>query len=387
MTSTQITKDQRALRAVAMQFFINGAVTASYIPRLPEIRDHLGVDLTTIGQLLTAASVTGLLGSWLSSRVVRQFGTRTTMIYGTIMLIILLPLIAAASSVWMLLMVLSAIMLVDVLVDVAMNIQGSNLSNRRAMPVMNRLHGLWSVGSVVGGIIAATMASFLIPLQWHLLGAAALMGIGLIYIGSGLLTSDKAVPVEDGDESATPAPFRAPVSLWVFAILGGTAFVPEMVGSDWSPFRLKDDLETTAGMAGIGYVAFTIGMVIGRLSGDWVASKMSKARLLNYAVIIAFCGLSIACLVDFVPLVYAALTMAGIGISVLFPSLYDAAAQDPRSGAALGAMTAGSRSIVLVAPLTIGLLADMPALSVGSAMAIMALPCLVIIGYLYRRIH
>ena len=387
MTSTQITKDQRALRAVAMQFFINGAVTASYIPRLPEIRDHLGVDLTTIGQLLTVASVTGLLGSWLSSRVVCQFGTRTTMIYGTIMLIILLPLIAAASSVWMLLMVLSAIMLVDVLVDVAMNIQGSNLSNRRAMPVMNRLHGLWSVGSVVGGIIAATMASFLIPLQWHLLGAAALMGVGLIYIGSGLLTSDKAVPIEDGDENAAPAPFRAPVSLWVFAILGGTAFVPEMVGSDWSPFRLKDDLETTAGMAGIGYVAFTVGMVIGRLSGDWVASKMSKARLLNYAVIIAFCGLSIACLVDFVPLVYAALTMAGIGISVLFPSLYDAAAQDPRSGAALGAMTAGSRSIVLVAPLTIGLLADMPALSVGSAMAIMALPCLVIIGYLYRRIH
>ena len=344
MTSTQLTKDQHALRAVAMQFFINGAVTASYIPRLPEIRDHLGVDLTTIGQLLTAASLTGLLGSWLSSHVIRQFGTRTTMIYGTIMLIMLLPLIAAAPSVWTLLIVLSAIMLVDVLVDVAMNIQGSNLSNRRAMPVMNRLHGLWSVGSVVGGIVAATMASFLIPLQWHLLGAAGLMGVGLIYIGRGLLTSDKAVPVEDGDERASPAPCRAPVSLWVFAILGGTAFVPEMVGSDWSPFRLKDDLETTAGMAGIGYVAFTVGMVIGRLSGDWVASKMSKVQLLNYAVLIAFCGLSIACVVDLVPLVYAALTMAGIGISVLFPSLYDAAAQDPRSGAALGAMTAGSRS-------------------------------------------
>lgn len=203
-----------------MQFFINGAVTASYIPRLPEIRDHLGVDLTTIGQLLTAASVTGLLGSWLSSHVIRQFGTRTTMIYGTIMLIMLLPLIAAAPSVWTLLIVLSAIMLVDVLVDVAMNIQGSNLSNRRAMPVMNRLHGLWSVGSVVGGIVAATMASFLIPLQWHLLGAAGLMGVGLIYIGRGLLTSDKAVPVEDGDERASPPPFRAPVSLWVFAILG-----------------------------------------------------------------------------------------------------------------------------------------------------------------------
>lgn len=386
MNTPHITNDQRALRAVAVQFFINGAVTASYIPRLPEIRDHLGVDLTTIGQLLTAASVAGLLGSWLSSRVVRSLGTRTTMIYGTIALILLLPLIAAASTVWMLLLVLSGIMLVDVLVDVAMNIQGSNLSNRRATPVMNRLHGLWSVGSVVGGIIAASMAAMLIPLHWHLLGAATLMIFGLLYIGAGLLRSDKKVnAVDDGNEN--PAPFRVPVSLWVFAILGGTAYVPEMVGSDWSPFRLKDDLDSSAGQAGIGYVAFTSGMVVGRLSGDWVSAKLGKARLLNYSVTIAFIGLSIACLVDVVPLVYAALTMAGIGISVLFPALYDAAAQDQRSGPALGAMTAGSRSIMLVAPLGIGFLADIPALSVGSAMAVMALPCLVIIGYLYRRIH
>ena len=36
---------QRALRAVALQFLINGMVVASYVPRLPEIRDALGIDL------------------------------------------------------------------------------------------------------------------------------------------------------------------------------------------------------------------------------------------------------------------------------------------------------------------------------------------------------
>ena len=39
----------------------------------------------------------------------------------------------------------------DVLVDVSMNMQASWLSARRHTPVMNRLHGLWSLGTVVGG--------------------------------------------------------------------------------------------------------------------------------------------------------------------------------------------------------------------------------------------
>ena len=40
--------DGRALAAVATQFFINGAVVASYVPRLPAIRDRFDLDLASI---------------------------------------------------------------------------------------------------------------------------------------------------------------------------------------------------------------------------------------------------------------------------------------------------------------------------------------------------
>lgn len=379
--------DQRALRAVAVQFLINGAVAASYIPRLPEIRDTLNVDLSVIGQALTAASLGGLLGSWLAGRIMPVIGTRSAMIYGTIVLICLLPLIAQASSVWALLLVMGAIMLTDVIVDVAMNIQGSNLSARRRTPVMNRLHGLWSIGSVLGGLLAAGMAALVIPLQWHLLGAAVLMALGLWYVGGGLLTSDQAIPANTEDKPVKPLAARVPVSLWMFAVLGGVAYVPEMVGSDWSPFRLRDDLNAEPGLAGLGFVAFTSGMVTGRMAGDWVAAKLGKERLLNYAALVAATGLGVACLIDYTSVVFIGLFLAALGISVLFPALYDAAAQDPvRPGAALGAMTAGSRSITLVAPLMIGMLADSSTFSVGTAMAVVALPCLFVIALLSRRV-
>ncbi len=378
---------QRALRAVALQFLINGMVAASFVPRLPEIRDALAIDLVVIGWLLTVASLGGLLGSALSSRVMRVFGTRQAMLMGTVGLIVLLPLVALSTSVWALLLVLAGLMLLDVIVDVAMNIQGSNLSAQRTKPVMSRLHGLWSIGSVLGGVMAAGMAALAVPLLWHLLGAALLMALALWYIGGGLLRSDQLTPSSAAQSAIVANKVKVPTSLWLFALLGGVTYVPEMVGSDWAAFRLKDDLALSMGMAGMGYVAFTVGMVGGRLSGDELTARLGKARLFDYALIVAAIGLGLACLVDHIILIYLSFVLAGLGISVLFPALYDAAAQDThRPGAALGAMTAGSRSIMLVAPALLGFLAETPWLSVGMAMAVLALPCLVLISVGSKRI-
>ena len=67
----------------------------------------------------------------------------------------------------------------------------------------------------------------------------------------------------------------------------------------------------------------------------------------------------------------------GLGIATLLPGLYDAAAKLPgRSGAGLGALTAGIRTSVLTVPLTVGALAGTD-LAVGDAMAIVTLPALV----------
>ena len=388
MSRAKQSEDERALYAVAVQFFVNGMITASYVPRLPEIRDLLDVGLATIGQVLTVASLGGLLGSWLAAKVINRIGTKKSMIYGSIAVILILPLVAQASSVWMLFTVLALIMLLDPIVDVAMNIQGSNISARRKKPVMNRLHGLWSVGSVVGGLIASIMAVLTVSLQWHLLFTSLILSLLLLYIGSGLLSSDEvdSQNLQKGVTSTNKT--SVPISLWVFAMLGGAVFVPELIGSDWSPFRMTDDLNMSAGVGGLAYVAFTVGMVIGRLSGDWVVTLINKSQQLKYAVITAFLGLSMVCLVDLVPLVFIGLVISGVGISVLFPTLYDIAAQDSKNAAsALGAVTAGSRVFSLVIPVSIGFLADTSWLSVGVVMAVFALSSLLVVACLAGKIH
>lgn len=384
MTQGPLAGDTRALQAVAAQYFVNGAVVASYIPRLPEIRENLDVSLATIGLLITAASLGGLLGSWLCSKLIERFGTKHLMIYGSLALVVLLPCIALAPSIVALIAVLATIAFVDVLVDVSVNIQGSTLSARRATPVINRLHGLWSIGTVCGGLLASAMAAISMPLHWHLLGVSVMLTIGLAFIGGGLLTSDQPA-VESS--STLDKQSKSSTRLWIFTILGASAFVPEMILSDWSPFRLREDLSAGEGASGLAFVAFCAGMVSGRMGGDWVVAKVGKAQLLNLATTVAAVGLFITCFIDWVPASYLGLFIAGLGISVMFPTLYDTAARDKgRRGAALGAMTAGSRGAMLLAPLGIGWLANSPSLSVGYAIALVVPPCLLMVWFLTGKV-
>lgn len=370
MTADQTARDRRALQAVATQFFINGAVVASYVPRLPGIRDRLGVDLGTIGIVIAIATAGGVFGSAAVSRAIDRFGTKRVMVGGAVALVAMLPVVGFVSTWFQLLVVLALIAASDVMTDVAMNLQGSALSARRSTPVMNRLHAMWSLGTVVGGLIAAAMAGFDVSLRVHLLAAAGVLLVGLLYVVPGLLTEDD-VPEED---DSVVGERRGAKLVWLFGLLGAAAIVPEMINSDWAAFRLTDDLDASDGVAGLAYVAFTSGMVTGRLVGDGIVERLGSNTMLRVATVVAAVGVAVATLIPAVPSVFIGLFIAGLGVSVMFPQLYDAAARSPQSGAALGGLTAGSRIALLGAPALVGALANTATFTVGSAIALVTIP-------------
>ena len=137
--------EHRALQSVAVQFFVNGAVLASYIPRLPEIRDALDLTLTSIGIILAVATGTGIVGSVVQAPLISRLGTKHAMTISSLVLVFGLAGIGLANGVVFLIIALAVVSISDVVTDVAMNMAGSALSARRSVPVINRLHGLWSV--------------------------------------------------------------------------------------------------------------------------------------------------------------------------------------------------------------------------------------------------
>ena len=373
----------RSLRAVATQFWINGVVFASFVPRLPEIRDRIGVDLATLGLLLTLGSLGGLGGSAVCRPLIERYTTRRTMVGSTIGLIVALPLIGFASGPGVLLVGLMLLHLFDVITDVAMNLQASWLSARRPVPVINRLHGLWSIGTVVGGV-GASIAASRVSLRTHLLVVAAVLLATLAYVAPRLLSTDPTPsPESDGTGSGRHRYRKASV---VFAVLAVASIALEMIPADWASLRLADDLGASGGVAGLGFVAVTSGMVVGRFTGDYMTVALGSTRLIRLAAVISVAGLTVGGLSSFLALSLIGFALAGLGASVLFPRLYDEAAQAPgRPGAALAALAAGIRIGAFAVPVTVGALAGTATLAVGTAMTMVALPGAAVIVSLSRR--
>ncbi len=375
-----MTTDRRALQSVAVQFFVNGAVVASYVPRLPEIRTEIDADLATVGQILALSTIGGVIGSALVGRATAALGSKRTMLAGAAFIVVLLPLVALVSEPWHLFVVLFAIHAGDVLTDVAMNMQASRLSARRSVPVMNRLHGMWSLGTVVGGLAAALMAELEVGLGTHLVGASVVLLAALLFVAPGLLPTD---PSPDPDRD--PSRRAAGRIVLVFGALGAAAILPEMINSDWAAFRMTDDLGTSESFAGLAYVAFTVGMVIGRMTGDTIVARFGGGTLLGLATGLAVAGTGIATLLESNASVFVGLLLAGLGVSVMFPQLYDRAARSSRPGAALGALTAGIRVSLLAFPALVGALADSDAFTVGESIAVVVIPASLAVLVLSHR--
>jgi fucose permease len=374
------------LRAVALQFFVNGAVVATFIPRLPEIRDRVGISVAVLGLLLTIAGACGLASSAAVGPLVGRFGTRRIVIGGGVVLLASLPVIGLARSPVALLAGLVLMLSVDVLVDVGMNMQASWLSSRRHAPVMNRLHGLWSLGTVAGGLVAARLAAAGVPVPVHLTGAAVALLPVLVVVGRGLLRTDEHPSDRPAGGAERSVARRAggalsdrsrKDALVMFGLAGLFAVAMESTSSDWAAFRLTDDFGASAGFAGLGFVAFTAGMTAGRLGGDWLQVRLGRDRLLLLASAFAAVGLTAAAFIPDRHATLAAYLLAGLGIATFLPRLYDDAAKRPgRPGAGLGALTGGARAGILTAPLVVGSLAA-GSLTVGTATAIVTVPSIV----------
>jgi fucose permease len=284
--------DRRALRSVAVQFFANGMVYATVIPRLPDIRERVDISIGTLGLVLTLGSVASLIGSLLTGRVIAHFGSRRVMIYGAVWSIGFLPLIGFSTGPALLVAALFGLLFFDVFIDVAMNVQGSALSARRHTPVMNRLHGLWSLGSVAGGVVSVLTLRAGISTPAHLTAVAVLLIAALVFVAPGLLRSDES------SEPAEVAVVRSSRPRWrllssaslLLAVGGAMAMTIEITNGDWASFRLGDDLGARPSIAGAAFLAFTTGMTVGRLSGDWLQVRIGPTDLFRLSALIAGTG-------------------------------------------------------------------------------------------------
>ncbi len=390
MRGATLPSDRRTFVSLALQSIVNAFVYSTYLARLPDIRDQTGISISTLGAVMTIGNLAGFAGSFFATSAVRRLGSKWMMIIGGVLYVFALPVIGSSSSAAVLVTAVIGMMLMNVFVDVAVAMQSTQFSAQRGRTVMGRMSGLYSLGTVGGGLAASSIAAAGFDVSMHLLVLAVLLAAALVFVGPGLLPVDEhpegtPEPTERSGSRLRLRPrLRLGRAVLVLGLASALAVPLDIVPGEWATFRMHDDLGTGTAAAAAAYFAFAVGMAAGRLGADWAAVTIGRARLAGLGPVVSAGGLVVAATVPDRATAFAGFLVAGLGVAAISPLLTEAAGRVP-GGAGFRALFVGNRLAGLLTPVAVGSLAGTSTLSVGAAMVTVVLPVAAVLVFLAVR--
>jgi fucose permease len=352
----------RARTAVGVAFAANGFCFASWLSRAPAARDILGLGPAQFGLLLLCLSGGACVALPSSGLIVHRYGAARTVLYGSFGVGLGLLAFAAAlltRTVWPAAAGLAVTGMAMSNWDVAMNVAGADVEQRRGSPLMPRLHAAFSIGTVAGGAAGAVLAGWAVPLQFQVVAAAMVAPAGLAVAVRHFLPERGAEPdrPRDGSGGALRA-WREPRTLLIGLLTLCFAFT-EGSANDWIAVALVDGHHTDEQLGAVGFGVFVTAMTLGRLSGVVALRRFGRVAVLRVTALLALAGLLLVALAGPVGLVLAGALLWGLGASLGFPVGMSAAADDPvRAAARVGVVSSIAYTAFLAGPPLIGLLAQ-----------------------------
>ena len=344
--------------AVAVLFFVNGMTFSNWLPRVPEVRDRLGVGNAGIGAVLLGGGLGGIVGALLVGRLSERLGSKRLLLLAASALAVGLPMIGIVPAAALLLVVLTVLGALDVFNDVSMNAQGVMIQERLGRSIMNRLHAMWSLGFLVGALIGSAMAAVGVGVRAHLLIVGAVLFVAVQVVQPWLLPiDDPHAPLVDAAATSTQRRWAPVVVLMAAAAFAAMAL--EAMPNEWAAVMMRDDFDLGQ-RAGFGTVTVAASMLAGRLVGDHVLDRVGERRLLQGAVTMIAGGVVVTALAPAAAVAFAGLLIWGLGLSVVFPQLYASAARLPgvSAGSGLGSMLFGQRFGTMATAAGVGALAE-----------------------------
>jgi MFS family permease len=373
-----------ARAAVAALFLTNGAVFFNVVPRYPQIKAELGLSNGVFGTAVAAYPLGALLAGLLAGAAIRRLGSARVASFGIVLTTIATLAIPVAPG-WILFgAVLFVVGALDSVVDVAQNAHGLRVQRLYRRSIVNSLHGVWSIGAVLGGLMGAAAAGLRVPLSAHLAVSAALFSaVALIayrFLLPGPEDAERTAEAEDvaaadGHPAAPPAHHgrRRPVTgsavrmLAALGVLAACGALVEDAGSTWGALYLSTGLGTSAATAGLAVVALQGAMTIGRLTGDRVVDRFGQRTVARAGGMLAAAGMGVALALPTVPITLAGFALAGLGFATLVPAAMHTADELPGlpPGTGLTIVSWLLRAGFLLSPPLVGFLADLTSLRVG----------------------
>lgn len=321
---------RRARVATLIGFLINGFSVGSFVSRIPDFKYELEISNGVLGASLFCASIGVLAALRPASRAAAKYGSGPVSKYSAFTLALAVPLVGLLFNLPWFLFSLFCYGVLSSIHDLSINAHAAALENKAGKRLMSTFHAMWSIGGLFGGALGGLLAGADVSIQIHS------FAIGFLILIIALITRNWFLPaaadqhlIEKHKRRKTPRRFL------ILGLLGLCGALGEGAASDWGGVLARDTYEASALISALPYVFFSATMVIGRLSGDFLAHKFGVVKLLTWSGFIAGVGLTAGL---FANNIYGAIIgwfLLGIGLSTVIPMMISATgtlANDKYSG-------------------------------------------------------
>lgn len=329
--------------ALFVIFALCGIALASWVARVPAIRDAVGASTWQMGLIVFGLSGGSMVGLVLSSHVLARFGPIATIRVTMILSAVGIVIAGVGGSLGSIPVVIAGLVVFGLgtsTCDVSMNVDGA--ANERALgrTVMPIYHAMFSVGTIIGAGTGALAEHLGIPIVVHLSVVAALMTVAVL-VAVRFLRPDPALSAaEEAQAAEVKGDWRSRLAVWrdrrtllIGLIVLGMAFA-EGSANDWLALAMVDGHGVDNATGALVFGIFVTAMTIGRVGGVFLLDRFGRVPVLRVSALLAGVGLTTMIFAPNPWLAAAGVVAWGLGSALGFPVGMSAAADDPKTAAA-----------------------------------------------------
>lgn len=369
-------KQRRSRIAVMAVFAANGALFATWATRVPAIQDRLNLSHGDLSIGLVGLAVGAVLGLPTAGLLVSKIGSRAGTVAGLTAMGCGLVLVAAVNNVATLAVALSAFGGGNSLLDIAMNAHAARVERIYARPIFAAFHACWSVGGIVGSALGSTAASFDLAVRTHF----AVVALVLVFAGLSACRAFQPGPDVTPPSEARPGAMALPNKAMLgLGLIAFCSFVAEGTVNDWSATYLRSEADASPGLAAWGYLAFSVGMVVGRIVTDRIVQRVGPSTFIRAAAALAAGGLGACLLAPTAGGAVVGFGLVGLGLAGTAPVVLSlAGVTRPHAPAqAIAAVSTLGYFGFLAGPVVIGALAQVGSLRLAFAAVVVLIAAMI----------
>ena len=315
----------------------------------------------------------------ITGAICRRFGSRNVTIATGLLLSCTVVLPTLAHSALILGLTLAIFGVAYGGIDVAVNSVAVDLVAATRRPITPSLHAANSIGSLTGATLGGLLATHLTPTEQML--ATLPISLLITAIASKRLLAN---PITESTKDNVKRAPKLNTGVLIFGLIGLCAAYSQGGMDNWVPLHLTQDLHASASFAAIGYTIVQGMLALGRLSGATLIEHLGHTKLLVAGGTLATAGMILGALAPTLWLAFLGLAATGIGLANIFPLAIAGAGAQGGPGGVATAATLGYAGILL-APPTIGFLADQITLHLALLMIALLIATAATISYTIRN--